>query len=80
MDNNITNTLNIAEKAYLDKYDIMKRYGVGVNQAITIIRSVKSVCGGGGLGKGKLLPSELIHWEEARGKLAGNITGCKKYV
>lgn len=43
--------------------DIMERYGVGINQARNIIRGIRSVCGGGKLGVGKVLPSEVRYWE-----------------
>lgn len=43
--------------------DIMARYGVGVSKARNIIRGVRSVCGGGKLGEGKVLPSEVRYWE-----------------
>ena len=43
--------------------DIMERYGVGVSKARSIIRGIRSVCGGGKLGEGKVLPSEVIYWE-----------------
>ena len=51
------------DKAYLDTQDIMKRYDVGVSTAQGIIRSIRSMCGGGKLGKGKVLPSEVEYWE-----------------
>ena len=43
--------------------DIMTRYGVGENRARGIIRGIRSVCGGGKLGAGKVLPSEVAYWE-----------------
>lgn len=43
--------------------DIMERYGVGIGKARGIIRAIRSVCGGGKLGEGKVLPSEVIYWE-----------------
>ncbi len=43
--------------------DIMARYGVGIGKARSIIRGIRSVCGGGKLGEGKVLPSEVIYWE-----------------
>ena len=43
--------------------DIMERYGVGVGKARSIIRGIRSVCGGGKLGEGKVLPSEVLYWE-----------------
>ena len=41
----------------------MARYGVGIGKARSIIRGIRSVCGGGKLGEGKVLPSEVIYWE-----------------
>ena len=43
--------------------DIMERYGVGQVKAYQIIRAIRSVCGGGKLGQGKVLPSEVRYWE-----------------
>ena len=43
--------------------DIMERYGVGIGKAREIIRGIRSVCGGGKLGEGKVLPSEVLYWE-----------------
>ncbi len=43
--------------------DIMARYGVGIGKARNIIRGIRSVCGGGKLGEGKVLPSEVLYWE-----------------
>ena len=43
--------------------DIQARYGVGVGKARSIIRGIRSVCGGGKLGEGKVLPSEVLYWE-----------------
>lgn len=43
--------------------DIMARYGVGIGKAREIIRGIRSVCGGGKLGEGKVLPSEVLYWE-----------------
>lgn len=43
--------------------DMKVRYRVGDNQARSIIRSIRSVCGGGKLGVGKVLPSEAYYWE-----------------
>ena len=43
--------------------DIMERYGIGQAKAYQIIRSIRSVCGGGKLGQGKVLPSEVRYWE-----------------
>ena len=47
----------------LDCEDIMARYGVGINKAREIIRGIRSVCGGGKLGAGKVLPQEVAYWE-----------------
>ena len=47
----------------LNLEDIMVRYDVGTVQARDIIRSIKSVCGGGKLGAGKVLPAEVVYWE-----------------
>jgi hypothetical protein len=47
----------------LDYKDIQARYGVGVVNARDIIRGIKSVCGGGKLPAGKVLPSEVKYWE-----------------
>jgi len=43
--------------------DVMERYGVGIGKAREIIRGIRSVCGGGKLGEGKVLPSEVLYWE-----------------
>lgn len=43
--------------------DIMERYGIGQAKAYQIIRAIRSVCGGGKLGQGKVLPSEVRYWE-----------------
>lgn len=50
-------------KVALDYKDIMARYGVCVSKAREIIRGIRSVCGGGKLGAGKVLPSEVVYWE-----------------
>ena len=47
----------------LDYKDIQARYGVGIGKARGIIRGIRSVCGGGKLGEGRVLPSEVIYWE-----------------
>ncbi len=47
----------------LDYKDIQARYGVGVTNAREIIRGIRSVCGGGKLPAGKVLPSEVKYWE-----------------
>ena len=43
--------------------DIMVRYGVQETKARAILRAIRSVCGGGKLGQGRVLPSELLYWE-----------------
>lgn len=43
--------------------DIMARYGIGETRAYQIIRAIRQVCGGGKLGQGKVLPSEVAYWE-----------------
>ena len=50
-------------KVALNYKDIMARYGVGRTRALEIIRGIRSVCGGGKLGSGKVLPSEVVYWE-----------------
>ena len=50
-------------KISLDYKDIQSRYGVGSTNAREIIRGIKSVCGGGKLPAGKVLPSEVKYWE-----------------
>lgn len=47
----------------LDYKDIQARYGVGITNAREIIRGIRSVCGGGKLPTGKVLPSEVKYWE-----------------
>ena len=47
----------------LDYKDIQARYGVGTTNAREIIRGIRSVCGGGKLPTGKVLPSEVKYWE-----------------
>lgn len=54
--------VDLSEKQYLDKYDIMSIFDCCVNSAINIIRSIKHVNGGGALPKGKVLPSEYERW------------------
>jgi len=63
------------EKAYLNKYDIMERYGVSMSIAERIMREIAAIngaCMDGevrfAIGKGKILPSELAYWEENRGR------------
>lgn len=53
----------MSDKPYLDFSDIMARYQVGKSNALVIIRSIRTCCGGGKLPKGKVLPSELEYWE-----------------
>lgn len=60
--------MQIIEKRQCEKHcwtyvDIMQRYGVGVNKAYAIIRSIRAACGGGKLGSGKVLPAEVEYWE-----------------
>ena len=43
--------------------DIMVRYGVQETKARAILRGIRSVCGGGKLGQGRVLPSEVVYWE-----------------
>ena len=50
-------------KVALTYKDIQSRYGVGIVKARDIIRGIRSVCGGGKLGEGKVLPSEVVYWE-----------------
>lgn len=47
----------------LDYKDIQARYGVGITNAREIVRGIRSVCGGGKLPAGKVLPSEVKYWE-----------------
>jgi hypothetical protein len=47
----------------LDYKDIQARYGVGITNAREIIRGIRSMCGGGKLPTGKVLPSEVKYWE-----------------
>lgn len=54
-------------KSYVDKFDIMQRYGVGQEKAKSIMRAIKDFNSGGVLGKGRLLVSEVTYWEERRG-------------
>ncbi len=50
-------------KIALEVEDIMERYHVGRARAYDIIRGIRSVCGGGKLGEGKVLPTEARYWE-----------------
>ena len=54
-----------AAKPYIDKDGIIERYGgkIGINKAYQIIHAVRQVCGGGKLGSGLVLVSELEYWE-----------------
>ena len=54
-------------KAYLDAQDIKERYGCGLCKAYSIIRGIRDFNGGGALGPGKVLVSELEYWETNRG-------------
>ncbi len=48
----------------IDKEGIQKRYGVGMNKAGEILRSVRHCCNGGKLGSSSIvLLSELEYWE-----------------
>ena len=49
-------------RSYLTSSDVMSRYDVGMAAALDVIRSVKDYCGDT-LGKGKILPNELMAWE-----------------
>jgi hypothetical protein len=49
-------------KRYLTMQDIIDRYDVGNAAAYDIMRSVHSYCGIN-LGKGKILPNDLLAWE-----------------
>lgn len=51
------------EKAYLTVKDIQERYDYGINKARSILRDIRRANNGGKLGAGKILPSELKHWE-----------------
>lgn len=50
-------------KAYLDKFDISRRYDVSLNVALGIVRAIRFFNGGGALPRGKILPRELENWE-----------------
>ena len=52
-----------AAKTAIRYTDIMERYGVGIVKARNIIRDIRRTCGGGKLGAGMVLPSELEYWE-----------------
>lgn len=56
-----------AEPACYTAEDIRRRYGIGINGARAVIRSIRHVNGGLALGE-KVLPSELHYWEENRGR------------
>lgn len=49
-------------KTYLINEDVMARYHVSRTSAQSIVNAVKAYCGDS-LGKGKILPSELLAWE-----------------
>lgn len=51
------------EVVCLDVEGLMERYGVGRNKALELMRCIRSTCGGGKLGAGKVLMSEVRHWE-----------------
>ena len=52
------------EKPYLDVDDIMKRYDVGRDKAGQIIRSIRTMCGGGMLPHAsKVKRSEVEYWD-----------------
>lgn len=56
-----------AEPVCYTAEDIRRRYGIGINGARAVIRSIRHVNGGLALGE-KVLPSELHYWEENRGR------------
>lgn len=56
-----------AEPVCYTAEDIRRRYGIGINGARAVIRSIRHVNGGLALGE-KVLPSELRYWEENRGR------------
>ena len=43
--------------------DLMVRYGCCETLARNRLRGIRSVCGGGKLGVGKVLPAEVLYWE-----------------
>lgn len=57
----------LAEPVCYTAEDIRRRYGIGINGARAVIRSIRHVNGGLALGE-KVLPSELRYWEENRGR------------
>ena len=56
--------MNNQTPTYYDKYSVAERYGVGITKAGDIIRAIRLTCGGGALPVGKVLPAELIYWEQ----------------
>lgn len=56
------------ERAYLTVEDLQERYGVGLRKAQALMQSIKIQLGGGVLGKGRLLRTELAHWEAMAGE------------
>ena len=56
MDNNV-----------FDVKKIMERYGVGVNSAYKIMKSIEIVNGGLSLSRGRILLSEIEYYEKTRG-------------
>lgn len=56
-----------SEQAVVTADDIMKRYGVGRNKALEVIRAVRRTNNGGALGtRGRVLYGELLNWESRR--------------
>lgn len=56
-----------SEQAVVTAEDIMKRYGVGRNKALEVIRAVRRTNNGGALGtRGRVLMGELLCWESRR--------------
>lgn len=50
-----------------DVNKIMKRYDVGLNTAYRIIKNIEFANGGLAIGKGRILLSEVEHYERTRG-------------
>ena len=57
----------VEKKAYLDKYDIMKRYDVNIADAVSLIEEIQEFNGGGVFSGHKVLRTELEFWETNRG-------------
>ena len=57
----------VEKKAYLDKYDIMKRYDVNIADAVSLIEEIQEFNGGGVFNGHKVLRTELEFWETNRG-------------